>query len=275
MDLFSWHLSLKLADPPDGEVPSWWGRAAHQLLLSSVNHYDPALAERLHAGDGLRPFTVSSLLGHFPRGALSHGAVYRLRFTSITAELSAILEQAVLNGPFSPGREIELDRIAFIIHQDEKETQRTDEARASISYAELSARYLLAKEMPPRRIGLKLLSPTTFKSNEMHVPIPLPELVFGSLLERWNAFAPITFPPETRRYAAECLAITRYRLSTFPVPMKGGGMRVGAVGEVSYTSLNFDRYWMSVIGVLACFSVYAGIGAGVTNGMGQCQLIQG
>jgi CRISPR-associated endoribonuclease Cas6 len=118
---------------------------------------------------------------------------------------------------------------------------------------------------------LQFTSPTTFKSQEKHVPVPLPELVFGSLLERWNAFAPIAFPPETRRYAAECLALARYRLSTRPVPMKSGGLRVGAVGEATYTSINYDRYWMSLMGVLAAFALFSGVGAGVSMGLGQCR----
>jgi CRISPR-associated endoribonuclease Cas6 len=102
----------------------------------------------------------------------------------------------------------------------------------------------------------------------------LPELVFNSLLERWNAFAPIAFPPETRRYAAECLAIGRYHLSSRVVPTKSVGKRIGAVGFVTYTSLNFDRYWMSVIAVLSHFALFAGVGAGTTMGLGQCRPLE-
>jgi CRISPR-associated endoribonuclease Cas6 len=120
-------------------------------------------------------------------------------------------------------------------------------------------------------LSLLFTSPTCFRSGGKQVPVPLPELVFGSLLERWNAFAPIVFPPETRRYAAECLALSRYDLTTRPAPSKGGGMRVGAIGQATYTSINFDRYWMSVIGTLAAFALFSGVGAATTNGMGQCR----
>jgi CRISPR-associated endoribonuclease Cas6 len=105
----------------------------------------------------------------------------------------------------------------------------------------------------------------------MHIPIPLPELVFGSLLERWNAIAPLAFPEEAKRYAAECLAISRYKLSTRAVPLKGGGLRVGAVGKISYISLNYDRYWMSVMATLAEFALFSGAGAGTAMGLGQCK----
>ena len=102
------------------------------------------------------------------------------------------------------------------------------------------------------------------------MPVPLPGLVFGSLLERWNAYAPINFPQEVRRYAEECLAISQYELQTRPVPQKSRGLRVGAVGSVTYAALNYDRYWMSLLSVLAGFSLFSGLGAGTTQGLGQC-----
>jgi CRISPR-associated endoribonuclease Cas6 len=141
------------------------------------------------------------------------------------------------------------------------------------SYQELSAPYLLSQITPARQISLQFTSPTTFKSGGKHIPLPLPELVFGSLLERWNSFATICFPSEVKRYAAECLAISRYRLSSRVVPMKSGGLRMGAVGEITYTTLNYDRYWMSVINVLAEFALYSGVGAGSGMGLGQCRRI--
>jgi CRISPR-associated endoribonuclease Cas6 len=142
---------------------------------------------------------------------------------------------------------------------------------ALTSYQDLSAPYLLARQEAPRRVTLKFTSPTCFKSKGMHVPIPTPELVFGSLLERWNTFAPVVFPPETRRYAAECLAVSRYNLSSRPVPVKSRGMRVGGLGEITYTSLVYDRYWMSVVQTLAAFALFSGVGAGTAHGLGQCR----
>ncbi len=102
---------------------------------------------------------------------------------------------------------------------------------------------------------------------------PLPTLVFGSLLEKWNAYAPIAFPPEVKRFAEECLAVSQYQLSTRAVPQKSGGLRVGAVGEITYISLHYDRYWMSVIATLAAFALFSGVGASTTQGLGQCRIV--
>jgi CRISPR/Cas system endoribonuclease Cas6 (RAMP superfamily) len=53
--------------------------------------------------------------------------------------------------------------------------------------------------------------------------------------------------------------------------MKRSGLRMGGTGEVTYVSLNYDRYWMSIIQTLALFAQFGGVGAGTTIGLGQCR----
>ncbi len=294
-DLLSLVITLRplpLEDPA-ALLPAWWGRAAHALLLNVVRRYAPALAEEFHdtagepqsaAGDQpgrsqnmIRPFTASTLTGRFVHGTLDPQGLYTLRFTSLRSDLTGILWQAAQDGPLAPGQVVELDYLKFgVVASHPLSGQAPSPTPAAhwaalTGYADLSAALLLSKTPAPRRISLEFASPTTFKSGGKHQPLPLPELVFGSLLERWNAFAPIAFPPEARRYAAECLATSRYRLSTRSVALKGGGMRVGAVGSAVYTTLNYDRYWMSLMGVLAGFALFSGVGVGVSLGLGACR----
>ncbi len=288
MDLLSLPLTLRPLPPPDptAPLPLWWGRAAHRLLLKIVEQYDPALASGLHDDDGPRPFTVSNLIGRFPKQTLDMEGMYTLRFTALQANLAAILRQAAQDGPLAPGAAIELDYHPFQVIEPQlaisDQQSATGEQQSKInhhpskiltSYADLSAPYLLGQRPAPRHLRLELASPTAFKSGGKHVPLPLPDLVFGSLLERWNAFAPIAFPPETRRYAAECLAITRYDLHTHSLPWKSGGLRVGAVGEIRYVTLNYDRYWMSVLATLGELAFYAGVGVSTGMGLGQCRIL--
>jgi CRISPR-associated endoribonuclease Cas6 len=142
---------------------------------------------------------------------------------------------------------------------------------AQTTFQELSAPYLLGMQPAPRRLKLLLASPTTFKGSGREFPFPLPELVFNSLVEKWNTWAPVAFPPEARRYAAECLAASRYRLWTLPVHTQPQARHIGAMGELTCVTMNYDRYWMSVIAVLAEFARFAGVGAVTSMGMGQCR----
>jgi CRISPR-associated endoribonuclease Cas6 len=274
MDLLSLVLTLT---PLDAEVthplPRWWGRAAHALLLRVVGEANPALANGLHDEQGLRPFTASTLMGHFPNHALQRSQPYGLRLTTLSAEMTAILLQAIQpGGRLAPAAAVELDEIHFQVQTAAWQAAGHPWAGAT-TYQELGAAHLLAANPAPRKVTLQFTSPTSFHTNERIMPLPLPDLVFNSLAERWNSFASISFPAEIRRYASECLAIERFNLSSRVIPTKGGGARAGAVGSITYATLNYDRYWMSLVHTLAAYALYAGVGSGTAQGMGQCRAV--
>ena len=268
-DLLAVVIHLRPRAIPEGRtLPRWWGRAAHALLLRSLAAFDPALAQRLHdAQDAPRPFTASTLMGPRAHHGLDPQTTYRLRFTAFQAEVAAALQQALApGGPLAPGATVDLDGVTFEVLPPPDEPTPWEGAT---TYAQLAGLWLTARQHPARTWRFRFASPTTFRSGGQHVPFPLPHLTFNSLLQRWNAYAPLALPAETRRFAAEALAVTRYHLQTRSVPLKSGGLRIGAVGEITYRALPYDRYWMSVIQTLAAFARFAGVGAGTTMGLGQ------
>ncbi len=271
-DLLSLALILRpLAAPPaERPLPQWWGRAAQALLLDVARRADEALAAELHADSGLRPYTASNLMGHFQRGQPLPQQTYTLRLTALTSRLAGLLLQAAQpGGALSVGATVELDYLPFRIEAAYHDPADHPWA-GTATYADFSAERLLSSA-PPRRLTLQFASPTTFHVDGRHLPLPLPEQVFGSLLERWNAFAPLALPAETRRFAAECLNLARYRLNSQPVTLKQGGMRIGAVGEATYTAARYDRFWLTALYALAEFALFAGIGSGVSYGLGQAR----
>jgi CRISPR-associated endoribonuclease Cas6 len=271
-DLISLVISLRPCAPiADGDAPAWWGRAAHALLLKVVEQADPALAAGLHEGSGPRPFTASSLLGRFPARRLDPQESYLLRLTAIQSPVAGILLRAAgAGGPLAPGATLELAYQHLSVETVCVSAAGHPWAGAS-SYPELAAAQLVGPAPAARQISLSFTSPTAFRSQDRHVPLPLPELVFGSLLERWNAFSPLALPAETKRYAAECLAVSRFDLTSRPVQAKEGGLRVGGIGQITYVTLNYDRYWMSVLNALAAFALFSGVGVSTATGLGQCR----
>lgn len=302
------------AEAGAGAVRSY-GRAAHALLLDALRQADPGLAAELHDSPGLKPFTVSDLIGYSPRRGpstgsghgLETGRSYSLRFTGLTRAVSMAIQSAVSSGPLAAGSMIRLAEDVFEVEGEgqnpnfkfqisNSQPQSADaggpESRnpksqirdpkseipnpqsawaTAATYESLSAPWLLGRAAPSFRVALRFASPTTFKSNEKHVPVPLPGLVFGSLLEKWNAFAPVALPPEARRFAEECMALSGFELRSRPAYLKDGSVRVGAVGAARYTAINRDRYWLSVMNLLADFALFAGVGAGTTMGLGQAR----
>jgi CRISPR-associated endoribonuclease Cas6 len=252
------------------EFPRWWGRAAQAALLDVVNQRDQALAAGLHDESTLRPYTVSNLLGRFERkgGAPMAGQTYSLRWSSLTPQLTGLL---LAFAETAAGASLELDHVPFRVLAAAIKTEDRPWA-GSASYAALGGRYLPGVQVP-RRVSFQFTSPVVFKSGGISHPLPAPELVFGSLLEKWNTFAPLAFAPELRRFAAECLAVSRFDLKSRPVPLKDGGLRIGSVGQVTFTATNPDQFWLGQVHTLAAFAQFSGLGAGAAQGLGQARMI--
>ncbi|MGQ9503035.1 MAG: CRISPR system precrRNA processing endoribonuclease RAMP protein Cas6 [Anaerolineae bacterium] len=254
------------------KLPANLGRASQALLLRLIQAQDPALSARLHDEEGIRPYTASNLvLGRRQNGSLIAQPDENgwLRFTGLTEPVSACLMRLADNPP----EVVDMDGCPLRVV-----SATTDAAlhpwAAQSDYQTLVARHLLRGEhLPQTRLALEFASPTTFRSSGRYVPLPLPELVFGSLLERWQAFAPVALSPEVRRFAAEAVVVSRYQLYTRSLPAKEGGLHIGFIGQVTFSALNRDRYWLSALNLLAAYAFYSGIGYGTTAGMGQVRML--
>lgn len=241
------------------------GRAAQAILLETIERVDPARAAALHDSAGPRPYSVGALLQ--PPLAAGEPWRARLRFSALDGGVAEALERGIERLPPA----LRLDEWLATVETIARDPA-TDRDAGRASYQDLLNRRLLGPEPPAPRIGLRLLTPTTFHSGGSNQPLPLPGLAFGSLVERWNAFSPLTLNPGARRYAEECLAVAQFRLESRLVEV-AGGKQVGAVGRVVYRSLRADPYWLRVIGALADFAFYAGVGAKTTMGLGQARRI--
>jgi CRISPR-associated endoribonuclease Cas6 len=267
--LISWVITLQPAQP--ATLAPNLGRAAHAWFLDQVRRADLALAERLHAEPAQRPFTVSNLLGIGWRSqkpvTLAPGKEYALRVTSFSTELSALLQERMLPGL---PETVALAGAPFRVSGSTTDPQVHPWA-GSDTFEGLVQRHTLGERLP-RSVGLRFASPALFRSEDKNVPVPLPGLVFGGLLDKWNAFAPLQLHPGARRFAQECLAISRYRLETQQVSFGEDGARgtmAGCVGHCVYAIQVRDRYWMGLMHLLAALSFYAGVGRRTTMGLGQ------
>jgi len=262
-------LVFTLTAPQAVTLPRHLGRASHALLLRLIGARDPALAAELHEGSGPRPFTCSGLVGGRGQGdslLLGAGEEAWLRFTGLNGAVSGHL----LALAQEPPNAVELDGVALrVAGATVDPAEHTWAGRGE--YRDLLAVGDGAADGRARRVTLRFASPTTFRSQGVNMPVPLPYLVYGSLLGRWQAYSPVAVSGEFRRYAEEMVALARYRLRTRVVRTKAGGMQVGFVGEASFVALSADRYWVAVLRALTGYAFYAGVGALTAQGMGQAR----
>ncbi len=267
-------LSLILIVTPQKKITltKWPGKAVHAIFLDWIHKINPPLAERLHDESGIKPFTVSSLMpiGEPIRNTtfLSPDKQYYVRFTTFEESLSKLLLKLIYDYPSS---ELILENCQFAVREVVTDNKQNPWAGRT-SYQDLINTYLGTVTLPQKSIDLAFISPTTFRSQEKNVPLPLPGLVFGSLMEKWNAFAPIALNPELKRYAENCLALSQYNLYTCIVNI-AGGKQVGFVGKCRFIATNRDPYWLKQINLLAEFAFYSSVGAKTTMGLGQTRRI--
>lgn len=258
-------LDLRARD--DVQLPSFLGKATHALFLGLVDAVDPLTSARLHGETGGKPFTVSDVLGLPATGKARHvtaGQESLLRFTSYEACLSSLLASSL---PASLPAVVEMGGGSFsvdAIHPGDSLHPLCGQA----SYGELAQHHLLRRKKVSPHVRLFFASPTTFRSAGKNVPLPLPGLVFGSLVDRWNAFSPVTLPSEIRAYAEEHMAISQCRLRTSMIDI-AGGRQVGFTGSCAYVAVDTDPYWLRILHLLSAFAFFSGVGYKTTMGLGQ------
>jgi CRISPR-associated endoribonuclease Cas6 len=266
---------VTLAPAASAQAPAWLARAAHAWLLARIARSDPALADALHEADTPRPFTVSNLWG---TGRARDGLVTLtpdrpcwLRFTALNGPLVRALQAALPQ----PGERLNLADAPLVVQSvasDEGEHPWAGRA----TYAGLLEQHTLRPDPAPRYVTLRFASPTTFRSQGRDLPLPLPSLVFDGLLRKWNLFAPLALPEEAKRYAEECVTLSRFRLRSHWVTFESGdkGAQVGFTGEVRFRFLTGDAYWNRVMTGLAAYAFWAGTGYRTTAGLGQTQAVR-
>lgn len=115
-------------------------------------------------------------------------------------------------------------------------------------------------------------SPTAFKSTQgYYVPLPQPELVFGSLLDRWNAFSSVPLSPALTAVFYESMATESVDIHSQEVKFGGGQWAsiTGFMGRVTYRMQKTSSDIRRAVNALAAFACYSGVGVKTTVGLGQ------
>jgi CRISPR-associated endoribonuclease Cas6 len=250
-------------------VPAWLGRAAHAWFLDALRQIQPDLSAAVHDASGPKPFTVSSLLTE-TRGDLLQlmpRRTYPLRLTTLHPDVTKLVMSALI--PHWLETSVQLHSQHFRVEQVVVDPA-LDSRTGKTTYADLLAQ----PPQPGRMIKLIFSSPTAFhKTGEINYPLPSPELVFGSLQDRWNRFSPVPLPADVKATALASLEIDTYTLRTRRISFEraGRGVFTGFVGEVTYRLTTGDALLKQAVSALARYALYAGVGVRTTMGLGQAR----
>lgn len=248
-------------------LPRWLGYAVYGAVLGRLKERDLALAAQIHEGEGPSGLTCSTLMGPREGGMVTPAHGYRIRVTAYRRELARVLDPEA-GGLWKVGDWIELEGVSFRV---EEVLCEGDPWAGWTGYEVLVETYLSRPKAWPGRMRLRFASPTAFRDGDRWNPLPVPEAVFGHLVEKWNAFAPVLLPASIREMAGARIGVMQFDLSSRTALVKGG-IRVGSIGVVTYRVLGGDSYLKAVMRLLGDFARYAGVGILTTMGMGQVRM---
>ena len=257
-------VSMALCALEEGTISRANGYQAYALLLRILGASEPALAEELHGLDGPKPFTVSELRGKFGRSGdrlrVIPGTTYYLRLTFLKSELFARFMDGTLRWGDSA---VEVDSVPFRMGEVNPDC-RKDSVSAFTSY-----QGIMDGASAGRHIALKFTSPTVFRSGgKRNVVFPEPQLVFGSYLNRWQAFSTVKLDDSIAAWFSTML-LTRYRLETMVMNF-GSYQEAGFTGKCRYELEKDTPEKVAIeLNTLADFASFCGTGAKTTMGMGQ------
>lgn len=249
----------------DAVISPTRGYHAYALFLDMLRQANPAVAQRLHDIEGLKPFTVSPLEGRFQRRGpglkLTAGQGCWVRLTFLQEEVFAHFMDAALK---AAGGTLRLDEALLRI-----EEVVTTPGKSSWSLFQ-SFDDILSQALPQRRIDIRFFSPTVFRSGgRRNVLFPEPRVLFSSYLAKWQSFSPLELSNGLLELADKGTRISQYRLET-KILHFANYKEIGFEGEcVIEIAQEVPEDAARALNALADFSFYCGTGAKTAMGMGQ------
>ncbi|HEU5014796.1 MAG TPA: CRISPR system precrRNA processing endoribonuclease RAMP protein Cas6 [Roseiflexaceae bacterium] len=270
-DLYA--LVIRLMPETGGPAPETPGHQLQALFFELVRQVDPELANTLHADAASKHFTVAALPPASSRPAERSTVKGRqdtlaLRVTLLHADLFAPFTRALLEQTARPALRLGSTPLRIT------EACGTPESDPWAGFGTWTT--LHAAAQATERLTLRFVTPTAFSQGEdagrKRVGVlPDPETVFGSLLRRWNALAPMQLDEAAVRQAAARAVIADYEMRTTTFAL-GKAPQVGFVGRCRY-ELRGDPDERRQLALLADAAFYLSVGMKTTRGMGLCRRV--
>ena len=261
-------VTYELTAVKDERMEGFAGRLLHAAFFRHLAACSPRLSHQMHDEENIKPFTVSPLIQ--PQGV--HEMVIEKAPFSVTAGerffwrvsalQSAVLEAALL---LKEKEMLQVGRVPFVVtavYADGTHESGCIEEEALISSV---------LEAPPvREISFHFRSPAAFRRGTSDYTLPIPELVFSSLADKWSQAG---MPG-----SIEKSSIRELTLSVFPSDWRGKTKRVyfgrhhgatGCMGDFTYQLKDVTEQNRNTLLLLAQYANFSGVGRLTAQGFGQ------
>lgn len=259
---------LELKAKNAGRLPVSHGRLLHAAFLNALRIQNEGLSVALH-NSASKSFSLSLLQLPCPPQKMAYqvqaGMQAQWRICVMGEQTQSVLQC------LRKGLLLRVGCLAFAVEAVYVTPQ--EHSQAGLMTTEYLER--VCAELPlMEHLTLDFITPTTFRYFDQDYPWPKPELVFGSLAERWNKVsgAEHFVVEKIKEIAAGYLVPEKWQGSSRRVNLSPQHGVTGFVGSFTYKLSLLPQEYRVLFICLAEFAVFAGIGRLTGQGMGQVRV---
>lgn len=253
-------VEIELTADRDIAVWGYGGSAIHGLFMDLVNGCSPALAGALHSQMPVKPFTTGircEFTNREGKKVIPAGNSFALIITALDETTEAAMYE-LLGLLLAKPRTVRFSGQAADIQADRMSEN---------SLVMVTNRDIISGAEPIDNPGMEFLSPTAFRRISTQILFPEPDLVFGSLSKKWEAFGEPSVVCDLTEHLGS-IQIKRYTLETRMIQF-GKFRQIGFVGNVEFDIRKLPDPIRWYLDILTAYSFFAGVGAKTTMGMGR------
>lgn len=253
---------LTLKSRNTGSLPKFPGRFLHAAVFSLISSIDKAAGDYWHDMSGIKPFTVRLDYQQRRRNhVIQEGDTLFLRINVWHRDLWYILAE------ISESMHVQIGPLQAIIVDIHYETPFGLPLREE-NILDLVQQRLEAK--PARKIEFEFLTPTLFNSTYGDTTFPSAELIFASIVDKWNTGDVENILDKPRiKELCDRIILTDWSGYTKRVYFGRDRGYTGFVGDFTFNLSKLSTEENQLITVLSLFGQHCGIGRLSSQGLGQ------
>lgn len=267
----------KLRAENTARLAKFHGRLMHGLMFHLLQTYSAELASFIHDELDYKPFTVSLLqentnqqyeLAKRHTGnkaevfSIQEGRAYFWRVTSLNDTLLQFLLTLPLGTEFKAGEA--MLKLEAVIADGQYHT-------GVVAENDLVAEALSLPAVT--RIAFRFNTPVAFRNYDRDYPLPLPDMIFGSLADKWTQLEmPLGIDRKAVREAALGISPLEWQGLSRKVYFGHDRGTLAFTGVYAYDLRNVSEDMQRIALMLAQFAEFSGVGRLTAQGFGQTQI---
>lgn len=261
-------LVLYLKAKNNGRLPLFYGRLLHAALLSRLQQENQQLSAWLHDAQN-KSFAAS---------VLDLEAPIQKKYYQVLANAEACWRICVMGDYVDAVLDILQKGISFRLGSIEFKVQEIiSDQRINKKAGITSTEFIEAacERLPLlQRITIDFVTPTTFRCFDQDYPLPRPDLVFGSLADRWNRVSGEEhFNVDLiKKIAADNLVPERWHGRTRYLKLSEKQGVSCFFGSFSYKLSLLPQEYQAIFVALAEYARFAGVGRLTAQGFGRVEI---